>query len=77
MIGARTARYGDFIDLAAGMTGRVPYAGLHVPENRSGQVLLILPADAATRWPADALAVATGFIAGERDPQAGISGISR
>src|ERR671913_1935067 len=31
VIGARTARYGDFLDLAAALAGRVPYAGLHVP----------------------------------------------
>ena len=43
VIGARTARYGDFIDLAAAMTGRVPYAGLHVDENRRGEVLFVLP----------------------------------
>jgi predicted aconitase len=66
VIGARTARYGDFVDLAAAMTGRVPYAGLHVPENRLGGILFSLPPDAAERWPADALAVATGFVIGER-----------
>ena len=66
VIGARTARYGDFIDLAAAMTGRVPYAGLHVPDNRRGQVLFVLPGDAEERWPADALAVATGCVIGER-----------
>jgi predicted aconitase len=27
VIGARTARYGDFIDLAAAVAGRVPYSG--------------------------------------------------
>jgi predicted aconitase len=66
VIGARTARYGDFTDLAAAMTGRVPYTGLHVAENRRGQVLLTLPDDAAARWSEDALAVAAGSIVGER-----------
>lgn len=66
VIGARTARYGDFTDLAAAMTGRVPYAGLHVSENRRGEVLFALPEDAADRWSEDALAVATGSIVGER-----------
>ncbi len=47
MIGARTARYGDFTDLAAAITGRVPYAGLHVPKNRRGEILFVLPGDAA------------------------------
>jgi len=66
VIGARTARYGDFTDLAAAMTGRVPYAGLHVAGNRRGEVLFVLPDNAASRFGADALAVATGAIVGER-----------
>jgi predicted aconitase len=66
VIGARTARYGDFTDLAAAMTGRVPYTGLHVEQNRRGEVLFTLPHDAAARWNEDALAVATGYIVGER-----------
>ena len=43
VIGARTARYGDFIDLAAAMAGRVPYAGLHVPKVRRGGIVFNLP----------------------------------
>ena len=33
-LGARTARYGDFVDICAAVTGRAPFAGLHVTENR-------------------------------------------
>ena len=29
VLGARTNRYGDFIDISAAITGRVPDAGLH------------------------------------------------
>jgi predicted aconitase len=43
VLGARTNRYGDFIDLCAAITGRVPYAGLHVDENRHAQVVIELP----------------------------------
>ena len=39
VLGARTARYGDFIDICAAITGRVPYAGLHRTERRRGQVV--------------------------------------
>ncbi|ALM83030.1 aconitase X catalytic domain-containing protein [Bordetella sp. N] len=39
VLGARTNRYGDFIDLCAALTGRAPYCGLHLPENRLGQCL--------------------------------------
>lgn len=34
VLGARTARYGDFADVCAAVTGRVPFAGLHIGENR-------------------------------------------
>lgn len=34
VLGARTNRYGDFLDIACAITGRAPYYGLHVPENR-------------------------------------------
>lgn len=66
VIGARTARYGDFIDLAAAVAGRVPYAGLHKPENRRGEILFRVTPDAVAAWPADALAVAIGTIIGAR-----------
>jgi len=39
VLGARTDRYGDFTDICAALTGRVPYAGLHRPEDRAGQIL--------------------------------------
>jgi len=39
VLGARTNRYGDFLDLCAALTGRAPYSGLHLTENRYGQVL--------------------------------------
>lgn len=66
VIGARTARYGDFIDLAAAMTGRVPYAGLHVAENRRGRILFRLVGAAVRSWEPETVAVAVGFIIGER-----------
>lgn len=42
VLGARTNRYGDFIDICAAITGRVPAAGLHLTENRRGQVIFQL-----------------------------------
>ena len=42
VLGARTNRYGDFIDICAAITGRVPRCGLHLRQNRRGQVLLRL-----------------------------------
>ncbi len=42
VLGARTNRYGDFIDICAAITGRVPKCGLHLKQNRRGQILLRL-----------------------------------
>jgi hypothetical protein len=42
VLGARTDRYGDFIDICAAITGRVPNSGLHRDENRRGRVLFRL-----------------------------------
>jgi len=42
VLGARTNRYGDYIDICAAITGRVPKCGLHLKENRKGQLLLRL-----------------------------------
>ena len=44
VLGARTDRYGDFIDICAALTGRVPEAGLHLDDNRHGTVLFDLSA---------------------------------
>ena len=38
-LGARTHRYGDFLDISAAITGRAPAAGLHLAENRYGTVV--------------------------------------
>jgi hypothetical protein len=42
VIGARTARYPDLLDICAAITGRVPARGLHLTENRVGQLVLRL-----------------------------------
>jgi len=44
VLGARTERYGDFIDICAAITGKVPDAGLHRTENRAGRILLRMSA---------------------------------
>jgi predicted aconitase len=40
VLGARTDRYGDFLDICAAITGRAPYAGLHLDEQRAARVVL-------------------------------------
>src|SRR4051812_47463224 len=66
VIGARTNRYGDFIDLCCALTGRAPYYGLHMPENRRAQILVeveSLPPDWTDAGPA---CVAVGHTIGKR-----------
>ena len=43
VLGARTSRYGDFLDLAAAITARAPYAGLHVESNRAARIVFNAP----------------------------------
>jgi predicted aconitase len=38
ILGARTNRYGDFLDICCAIAGRAPYYGLHIPENRLATV---------------------------------------
>jgi cis-L-3-hydroxyproline dehydratase len=40
--GARTNRYGDFLDIACALTGRVPASGLHLDEPRLATTLIQL-----------------------------------
>lgn len=42
VIGARTNRYGDYLDISCALTGRVPAAGLHLTEHRRGTHLFRL-----------------------------------
>ncbi|TPK18699.1 DUF521 domain-containing protein [Mesorhizobium sp. B2-5-9] len=63
VIGARTNRYGDFIDLCCAMTGRAPAWGLHLSGNRRGRILFEL--DVADGEPSDSLFVGVGLIIGQ------------
>lgn len=42
VIGARTERYPDLFDICCAITGRAPAIGLHLTENRAGNLLLQL-----------------------------------
>ncbi len=39
VLGARTNKYGDFLDVACALTGKAPLAGLHTDEGRRGKLL--------------------------------------
>ena len=67
VLGARTNRYGDFIDVAAAITGRVPDAGLHRTEARRATLVLRIASDVpAGLRDADALAPVLGIVLGRR-----------
>jgi predicted aconitase len=40
VLGARTERYGDFLDACCALTGRAPLHGLHLDENRLASVII-------------------------------------
>ena len=42
VIGARTNRMSAYVDLCAALIGKVPRFGLHLPENREGEILFEL-----------------------------------
>jgi predicted aconitase len=65
VIGARTNRYGDFIDLCCAMTGRAPAYGLHLTENRAARALVEV-ASAPDDWESEQVAVAVGHAIGRR-----------
>jgi predicted aconitase len=65
VIGARTNRYGDFIDLCCAMTGRAPAYGLHVSENRLARALVEI-ASIPDEWDLERVAVAVGHAIGRR-----------
>ncbi|HLX99937.1 MAG TPA: aconitase X catalytic domain-containing protein [Roseiarcus sp.] len=65
VIGARTNRYGDFIDLSCAMTGRAPAYGLHLTENRVARALVEI-ASIPDEWDLERLAVAVGHTIGRR-----------
>ena len=77
VIGARTERYPDLLDICAAITGRVPSLGLHRTENRAGQLLIDL-SDIPSRIQEDdsfypVLGILIGRMAGHRIPV--ISGV--
>jgi hypothetical protein len=65
VLGARTNRYGDFLDIAAAITGRVPHAGLHRTDARRATLVLRLGADVPDQLrDADVLFPVLGLVVG-------------
>jgi predicted aconitase len=65
VIGARTNRYGDFVDLCCAMTGRAPAYGLHLTENRFARAVVEI-AGVPDGWESERVSVAVGHAIGRR-----------
>ncbi|MGE5541981.1 MAG: aconitase X, partial [Bacillota bacterium] len=72
VLGARTNRYGDLVDICCAIVGRVPEYGLHLKENRAGQVLFKFEGMDSAVFSDPSTYAAIGYliggIAGERIP---------
>jgi hypothetical protein len=71
VLGARTERYGDFIDACCAITGRAPLTGLHTDEGRLATVAFDVSAPArllATAYGFALVGLVVGRLAGSRVP---------
>ena len=72
VLGARTDRYGDFVDIAAAITGKAPRGGLHLDAERQGDVVLdctsLSPQTLALDVTYPVLGYLAGAIAGTTNP---------
>jgi predicted aconitase len=64
VLGARTNRYGDFIDVCAAITGRVPSAGLHRDDDRRARIAFRLDGVPDRLLRSDALLPVLGYLVG-------------
>ena len=69
VLGARTQRYGDFIDICAAITGRAPAIGLHLAENRRGQQVFDLTRLPLALLAEDAFFPVLGYYLGQRSAE--------
>ena len=65
VLGARTNRYGDFLDIACAITGRAPYYGLHLTENRTARLVVDVSELPAALLREDAFFAVLGALVGE------------
>jgi len=64
VVGSRTNRMSAYVDLCAALVGKVPRFGLHVPENRGGEILIEITPDLAEKFD-DIHFPALGYLMGE------------
>lgn len=66
VLGARTERYADFMDICIAITGRAPKSGLHIQKNRKGQILFVLNGIDSDDMQSDDFYSVLGFFIGTR-----------
>ncbi len=64
VLGARTDRYGDFVDIAAAITGKAPRGGLHLDAERQGDVVLDCTSLSAETLALDVTYPVLGYLSG-------------
>ncbi|MBT8367818.1 MAG: aconitase X catalytic domain-containing protein, partial [Deltaproteobacteria bacterium] len=77
IIGARTNRYADLLDICAAIIGKVPQFGLHLTENRKAKMLIRLEDITSPMFENEAIYPLLGYLFGEiaGDQVAAITGI--
>jgi predicted aconitase len=77
IIGARTNRYADLMDICAAIIGKVPKFGLHLTENRKAKMLIRLEDITSPMFENEAIYPLLGYLFGEMagDQVAAITGI--
>jgi predicted aconitase len=77
IIGARTNRYADLMDICAAIIGKVPKFGLHLPENRKADMLIELRDFDGSMFADDSIYPLIGYLFGEMagDRIAALTGI--
>lgn len=70
ILGARSNREGGLLDLACAITGKTPYNGLHIDENRKGELLFKISPniDYSDNFNLSSIGLRIGEIAGNKIP---------
>ncbi|GAI12297.1 unnamed protein product, partial [marine sediment metagenome] len=68
VLGGRSNREGGLLDIACGITGKTPYHGLHLKENRKGQLLFKILFDDWDTFDLTSIGLKIGEIAGPKIP---------
>lgn len=65
VIGARSNRYGDLVDICCALIGRVPEFGLHIKENRAATVAIMVKGIPDEKWYDTSIYAVLGYLVGE------------